>query len=74
MTTSSTRSLETAGVHRCGYAYRDTDDRDLMVAQSDIGSAHYEVFARVGESTDGERLRVVRRGTARGRTETFGQG
>ncbi len=29
-----------------GYAYRDTDDRDLMVAQSDIGSAHYEVFTR----------------------------
>jgi len=29
-----------------GYAYRDTDDRDLMVAQSDIGSAHYERFAR----------------------------
>ena len=27
-----------------GYAYRDTDDRDLMVAQSDIGSAHLEVF------------------------------
>src|SRR5205823_3391674 len=25
-----------------GYAYRDTDDRDVMVAQSDIGSAHYE--------------------------------
>jgi 2-keto-4-pentenoate hydratase/2-oxohepta-3-ene-1,7-dioic acid hydratase in catechol pathway len=29
-----------------GYAYRDTDDRDLMVAQSDIGSAHYEVYTR----------------------------
>ena len=29
-----------------GYAYRDTDDRDLMVAQSDIGSAHYEAFTR----------------------------
>jgi 2-keto-4-pentenoate hydratase/2-oxohepta-3-ene-1,7-dioic acid hydratase in catechol pathway len=29
-----------------GYAYRDTDDRDLMVAQSDIGSAHLEVFGR----------------------------
>ena len=29
-----------------GWAYRDTDDRDLMVAQSDIGSAHLEVFAR----------------------------
>jgi 2-keto-4-pentenoate hydratase/2-oxohepta-3-ene-1,7-dioic acid hydratase in catechol pathway len=29
-----------------GYVYRDTDDRDLMVAQSDIGSAHLEVFAR----------------------------
>jgi 2-keto-4-pentenoate hydratase/2-oxohepta-3-ene-1,7-dioic acid hydratase in catechol pathway len=29
-----------------GYAYRDTDDRDLMVAQSDIGSAQLEVFAR----------------------------
>jgi 2-keto-4-pentenoate hydratase/2-oxohepta-3-ene-1,7-dioic acid hydratase in catechol pathway len=30
-----------------GYAYRDTDDRDLMVAQSDIGSAHLEVFERL---------------------------
>ena len=30
-----------------GYAYRDTDDRDLMVAQSDLGSAHLEVFTRV---------------------------
>ncbi len=29
-----------------GYAYRDTDDRDLMVAQSDIGSAHYEAYQR----------------------------
>jgi len=29
-----------------GYAYRDTDDRDLMVAQSDIGSAHFEVYTR----------------------------
>jgi 2-keto-4-pentenoate hydratase/2-oxohepta-3-ene-1,7-dioic acid hydratase in catechol pathway len=29
-----------------GYAYRDTDLRDLMVAQSDIGSAHFEVFTR----------------------------
>ena len=29
-----------------GYAYRDTDDRDVLVAQSDIGSAHYEVFER----------------------------
>ncbi|MCX5742589.1 MAG: fumarylacetoacetate hydrolase family protein [Proteobacteria bacterium] len=29
-----------------GYAYRDTDDRDLMIAQSDVGSAHYEAFAR----------------------------
>jgi 2-keto-4-pentenoate hydratase/2-oxohepta-3-ene-1,7-dioic acid hydratase in catechol pathway len=29
-----------------GYAYRDTDERDLMVAQSDIGSAHYEAFSR----------------------------
>lgn len=29
-----------------GYAYRDTDGRDLMVAQSDIGSAHLEVYAR----------------------------
>jgi len=34
-----------------GYAYRDTDDRDLMVAQSDIGSAHYEVFARTAPGT-----------------------
>jgi 2-keto-4-pentenoate hydratase/2-oxohepta-3-ene-1,7-dioic acid hydratase in catechol pathway len=29
-----------------GYAYRDTDDRDLMIAQSDIGSAHLEVYGR----------------------------
>lgn len=29
-----------------GYVYRDTDGRDLMVAQSDIGSAHFEVYAR----------------------------
>ncbi len=29
-----------------GYAYRDTDDRDVMVAQSDIGSAALEVFTR----------------------------
>jgi 2-keto-4-pentenoate hydratase/2-oxohepta-3-ene-1,7-dioic acid hydratase in catechol pathway len=29
-----------------GYAYRDTDGRDIMVAQSDIGSAHFEKFAR----------------------------
>jgi 2-keto-4-pentenoate hydratase/2-oxohepta-3-ene-1,7-dioic acid hydratase in catechol pathway len=29
-----------------GYAYRDTDGRDLMIAQSDIGSAHYESFVR----------------------------
>jgi 2-keto-4-pentenoate hydratase/2-oxohepta-3-ene-1,7-dioic acid hydratase in catechol pathway len=29
-----------------GYAYRDTDGRDLMVAQSDIGSAYLEAFAR----------------------------
>jgi 2-keto-4-pentenoate hydratase/2-oxohepta-3-ene-1,7-dioic acid hydratase in catechol pathway len=29
-----------------GYAYRDTDGHDLMVAQSDIGSAHYEAFTR----------------------------
>lgn len=29
-----------------GYAYRDTDGGDLMVAQSDIGSAHLEVFSR----------------------------
>lgn len=29
-----------------GYAYRDTDDRDLMIAQSDIGSAHLEVYSR----------------------------
>ncbi len=29
-----------------GYAYRDTDERDLMVAQSDIGSAHLEVWTR----------------------------
>lgn len=29
-----------------GYAYRDTDGRDVMVAQSDIGSAAYEVFTR----------------------------
>jgi 2-keto-4-pentenoate hydratase/2-oxohepta-3-ene-1,7-dioic acid hydratase in catechol pathway len=29
-----------------GYAYRDTDGRDLMVAHSDIGSAHLEVYGR----------------------------
>lgn len=29
-----------------GYVYRDTDDRDLMVAQSDIGSAYFEVYHR----------------------------
>ena len=29
-----------------GYAYRDTDGRDVMVAQSDIGSAHLEVYTR----------------------------
>jgi 2-keto-4-pentenoate hydratase/2-oxohepta-3-ene-1,7-dioic acid hydratase in catechol pathway len=29
-----------------GYAYRDTDERDLMIAQSDIGSAHVEIFER----------------------------
>jgi 2-keto-4-pentenoate hydratase/2-oxohepta-3-ene-1,7-dioic acid hydratase in catechol pathway len=29
-----------------GYAYRDTDDRDVMVAQSDIGSAQYERYVR----------------------------
>jgi 2-keto-4-pentenoate hydratase/2-oxohepta-3-ene-1,7-dioic acid hydratase in catechol pathway len=29
-----------------GYAYRDTDDRDLMIAHSDIGSAHLEVYGR----------------------------
>jgi 2-keto-4-pentenoate hydratase/2-oxohepta-3-ene-1,7-dioic acid hydratase in catechol pathway len=29
-----------------GYAYRDTDGRDVMVAQSDVGSAHYELYTR----------------------------
>jgi 2-keto-4-pentenoate hydratase/2-oxohepta-3-ene-1,7-dioic acid hydratase in catechol pathway len=29
-----------------GYAYRDTDGRDLMIAQSDAGSAHVEVWRR----------------------------
>jgi 2-keto-4-pentenoate hydratase/2-oxohepta-3-ene-1,7-dioic acid hydratase in catechol pathway len=29
-----------------GYVYRDTDGGDLHVAQSDIGSAYYEVYAR----------------------------
>jgi 2-keto-4-pentenoate hydratase/2-oxohepta-3-ene-1,7-dioic acid hydratase in catechol pathway len=29
-----------------GYAYRDTDGRDVMVAQSDIASAYYEVYTR----------------------------
>jgi 2-keto-4-pentenoate hydratase/2-oxohepta-3-ene-1,7-dioic acid hydratase in catechol pathway len=29
-----------------GYVYRDTDGRDLMVAQSDIGSAAYELYTR----------------------------
>ncbi len=34
-----------------GYAYRDTDGRDLMVAQSDLGSAHLEVYARKAPGT-----------------------
>ncbi len=29
-----------------GYAYRNTDGRDLKVAQSDIGAAHLEMFSR----------------------------
>ena len=29
-----------------GYAYRDIDDRDVMVAHSDIGAAHFEVYSR----------------------------
>jgi 2-keto-4-pentenoate hydratase/2-oxohepta-3-ene-1,7-dioic acid hydratase in catechol pathway len=29
-----------------GYVYRDTEGGDVMVAQSDIGSAHYEAFTR----------------------------
>jgi hypothetical protein len=29
-----------------GYAYRDTDNRDLMIAHSDIGSASLEVYQR----------------------------
>jgi 2-keto-4-pentenoate hydratase/2-oxohepta-3-ene-1,7-dioic acid hydratase in catechol pathway len=29
-----------------GYVYRDTDGGDVMVAQSDIGSAHWEAFTR----------------------------
>ena len=29
-----------------GYVYRDTDDRDLMIAQSDVGSALFEVYTR----------------------------
>ena len=29
-----------------GWAYRDTDERDLMIAQSDIASAHLEVYER----------------------------
>ena len=29
-----------------GYAYRNTDDRDLMIAHSDIGSAYLEVYGR----------------------------
>lgn len=44
-----------------GYAYRDTDDRDLMVAQSDIGSAYYEMYTRtapgaVWRATDERRV------------------
>jgi len=34
-----------------GYAYRDTDGRDIMVAQSDIGSAHLEVYERKAPGT-----------------------
>ena len=46
-----------------GYAYRDTDDRDLMVAQSDIGSAHYEVCVahRAGRAVEARR-RAARAG------------
>ncbi len=29
-----------------GYVYRDTDGSDISVAQSDIGSAHFEAFSR----------------------------
>lgn len=29
-----------------GWVYRDTDERDLMIAQSDIGSAQLEVYER----------------------------
>jgi 2-keto-4-pentenoate hydratase/2-oxohepta-3-ene-1,7-dioic acid hydratase in catechol pathway len=32
--------------HMVGYAYRDTDGRDLMVAHSDIGSAQLEIYTR----------------------------
>lgn len=34
-----------------GYAYRDTDDRDVMVAQSNIGSAQLEVYTRRAPGT-----------------------
>jgi 2-keto-4-pentenoate hydratase/2-oxohepta-3-ene-1,7-dioic acid hydratase in catechol pathway len=37
--------------HTVGYVYRDTDERDLMVAQSDIGSAQFEVFTRKAPGT-----------------------
>lgn len=29
-----------------GYAYRDTDGRDLMIAHSDVGSAYFELYSR----------------------------
>jgi 2-keto-4-pentenoate hydratase/2-oxohepta-3-ene-1,7-dioic acid hydratase in catechol pathway len=34
-----------------GYVYRDTDDRDLMIAHSDIGSAQLEVYGRTAPGT-----------------------
>ncbi len=50
-TVAGTRSLMHARAwaepeQMVGYAYRDTDDRDVMVAQSDIGSAQFERYSR----------------------------
>ncbi len=49
-----------------GYAYRDTDGRDLMVSQSDIGSAAFEVYTRAAPGTPWRRTdeRRVRGGVA----------
>ena len=57
----STRARGPSRREMVGYAYRDTDNRDSMVAQSDIGSAHVEVFTR----TRAGRAVEARRGAAR---------